>query len=65
MTFETDAVNDFLKSREQTMSKLTEMAAFFLKEQKVKQKKFKIAAAQAHIKVEKKQEYRIPYVSLR
>jgi hypothetical protein len=65
MTFETDAVNDFLKSREQTMSKLTEMAAFFLKEQKVKQKKFKISAAQAHIKVEKKQEYTIPYVSLR
>jgi len=65
MTFETDAVNDFLKSREQTMSKLTEMAAFFLKEQKVKQKKFTVSAAQAHIKVEKKQEDGIPYVSLR
>jgi|APCry1669188910_1035180.scaffolds.fasta_scaffold1184677_1 hypothetical protein len=47
------------------MSKLTEMAVFFLKEQKIKQKKFKVSAAQAHIKVEKKQEYTIPYVSLR
>ena len=65
MTFETDAVNDFLKSREQSMSKLTEMAAFFLKEQKVKQKKVTVSAAQAHIKVEKKQEDGIPYVSLR
>ena len=65
MTFETDAVNDFLKSREQSMSKLTEMAAFFLKEQKVKLKKFTVSAAQAHIKVEKKHEDGIPYVSLR
>jgi len=48
------------------MSKLTEMAVFFLKEQKVKQKKVKISAAYAHIKLPKKEdEYKIPYVSLR
>ena len=50
MTFETDAVNDFLKSKEQSMSKLSEMAVFFLKEKKVKKKKVKISAAYAHIK---------------
>lgn len=35
------------------MSKLTEMAVFFLKEQKIKPKKVRISAAVAHIRVPK------------
>jgi hypothetical protein len=47
------------------MSKLTEMAVFFLKEQKAKRKKVRITAAYAHIKVPKADDYKIPYVSAR
>lgn len=47
------------------MSKLTEMAVFFLKEQKAKKKKIKISAAHAHIKITKPDDYKIPYVSAR